>query len=85
MFIKNCVEEQLILARDPSVQSLLLVDHFSTANNSRVFARIREVLEKTHYLMNTLYLSLGRVKLWRQNSCVINFARIVTFCQVEIS
>ena len=35
------VEEQLILARDPSVQSLLLVDHFCTANSSRVMAKER--------------------------------------------
>ena len=35
------VEEQLILARDPSVQSLLLVDDFCTANGSPVLAKER--------------------------------------------
>ena len=35
------VKEQLILARDPSVQSLLLVDDFCTANGSPVLAKER--------------------------------------------
>ena len=32
-------EEQLIFARDTSVQSLLLVDHFCAANSSPVLAK----------------------------------------------
>ena len=52
-------DEQLILAKDPSVQSLLLVDHFCTANGSPVLAMERSQnkdnsREKTQYLMNTL-------------------------------
>ena len=51
MFIKKCVfsqftathplhaEEQLILARDPSVLSLLLGAHFCTANTNPVLAK----------------------------------------------
>ena len=35
------LEEQLILERGPSVQSLLLVDHFYTANSSPVLAKER--------------------------------------------
>ena len=35
------VGEQLILARDPSVQSLLLVDHFWTANSKPVLGKGR--------------------------------------------
>ena len=56
------VKEQLILATDPSVQSLLLVDHFCTANSSPVLAKERgskilKILGKTtKYLMNTLYI-----------------------------
>ena len=54
------LEEQLILARDPSVQSLLLVDHFCTANSIPVLAKERSQnidnsWKKTQYLMNTLY------------------------------
>ena len=52
--------EQRILARDPSVQSLLLVDNFCTANSSPVLARERlknidNSWKKNQYLMNTLY------------------------------
>ena len=55
------VEEQLILARDPSVQSLLLIDHFCAANSSTVLAKDRSQnsWEKTQYLMKTLYIHEG--------------------------
>ena len=39
------VEEQLILARDPSVQSLLWVDRYSTANRSPVMAQERSQIK----------------------------------------
>ena len=35
------VEEQLIFARDPNVQSLLLAGHICTANSSPVLAKER--------------------------------------------
>ena len=67
MFIKNCVfsqftathplhvEEQLILARDPSVQSLLLVDHFCTANSSPVLAKERSQNKDSSWKKNTIF------------------------------
>ena len=43
------VEEQLIIARDPSVQSLILVDNFCTANSSPVLAKERSQNIETQY------------------------------------
>ena len=66
------VEEQLILARDPSVQSLLLVDHFCTANRSPVLARERWQTFENSWKKNPQYLLITLYKLWRDIDCSLN-------------